>query len=123
MTLARTAALKTAFAWFSMNRYAVSSRFRSSALHTTPHSGAKWPFTAGRTSLEIAAILRSLEKTCSVVSAISFVASLKYSGCDGGGEGEGEANAFSQTLRSARPWATLARRATVHGVLASRSLS
>ena len=29
----------------------------------------------------------------------------------------------SQTARSARPWATLARRATVQGVLASKSLS
>ena len=32
-------------------------------------------------------------------------------------------NERSQTLRRARPWATLDRRATVHGVEASRSLS
>src|ERR1700742_1033494 len=100
MTLALTEAETTAFAWLSRKRYAESDSERPRQRQIAPQRGAKWPFTAGISrrgvvtddifkSWENISIVDDASRPLSLSSMFFCLAVLK--------------NAFSQTLRRARP--------------------
>lgn len=85
---------------------------------TSDQRGAKWPFAPRCVGEGLEGVdLRRVEKERSALVAVVVVVVVVLRVLHAGRKER------SQTLRSARPCATLARRATVQGVDASKSLS
>lgn len=118
MTLALTAALIIVRACEKTNRYADSRSGTERTLVTSPQIGARWAFRSleARSDAEKAvkaSIATSLSISLQAFCPLMRIFAVAY--CT--------LKLRSHTVSNARPCAMLARRATVQGVLASKSLS